>query len=144
MEFIVNSDVSLQNAIGSLRDLYREYRYVKVRTTTGTKRSLSQNDISHAWYEQVSNELREGSPLDVKAESKLVCGVPILRAEVPEFREKYDALLRQRFTYEEKLALMAWFPVTSLMTKAQLSQYLEAVQRHWGQRGVRLEFPEAA
>lgn len=141
-EWIVNSDVSLQQAIGNLREQYREHRYVKVRATSGKKRSLDQNAIGHAWYGQIANELREGTALDAKAESKLVCGVPILRAESPDFRESYDQLVLKRFGYEEKLDLMKWFPVTSLMTKDQLSQYLEAMQTHWGKRGVQLTFPE--
>lgn len=142
-EYTANSEVALQRLIGDLRELFRAHKYLKVRVTTGGKRSLSQNDISHAWYEQVARELREDTPLGAKCESKLVCGVPILRAEDPEFRAQYDALVRDRFSYEEKLELMKWFPVTSLMSKAQLSQYLEAVQRHWGKRGVSLQFPEA-
>lgn len=141
-EWVINSDPALQRAIGDLRELYREKKYVKVKATTGAKRSVSQNDISHAWYEQVANELREDTGLGVKCESKLVCGVPILRAESEDFRTQYDALVKGRFTYEEKLDLMKWLPVSSLMTKDQLSQYLEAMQKHWGRRGVKLEFPK--
>lgn len=143
-EFVVNSDVSLQQAIGTLRDEYRQHRYVRVQTKAGTKRSLDQNAIGHAWYSQIERELREGTALDAKCESKLYCGVPILRAEDSDFRASYDALVKNRFTNEEKLELMKWFPVTSLMTKAQESQYLEAMQAHWAKRGVQLTFPEQA
>lgn len=143
-EWVINSDPALQRAIGDLRELYREKKYVKVKATTGAKRSVSQNDISHAWYEQISAELREGSALDAKCEAKLYCGVPILRAEDADFRESYDNLIKNRFGNEEKLELMKWFPVTSLMTKDQLSQYLEAMQAHYGKRGVQLTFPDKA
>lgn len=61
-----------------------------------------------------------------------------------DFRQQYDSLVKDRFTYEEKLELMRWFPVTSLMTKAQESKYLEAVQAHWAKRGVQLNFPDQA
>lgn len=43
----------------------------------------------------------------------------------------------------EKLKAMAYLPVTSLMTTAQLSKYLEAMQQHFAKQGVVLEFPEA-
>lgn len=143
-EFVVNSDVSLQQAIGGLRDEYRQHRYVRVQTKAGTKRSLDQNAIAHAWYAQIERELREGTALDAKCEAKLYCGVPILRAEDADFRASYDALVKGRFSNEEKLELMRWFPVTSLMTKDQLSQFLEAMQKHWGKRGVQLQFPDKA
>jgi hypothetical protein len=140
-DHVANSDVSLQRLIGDLREQFRLHKYLKVRVIAGTKRSLSQNDISHAWYEQVSRELREDTALGVKCESKLVCGVPILRAEDAEFRATYDRLIRP-MGYADKLELMKVLPVSSLMTKAQLTQYLEAMQTHWNKRGVLLQFPE--
>ena len=142
-EAIVNSDLALQRAIGDLREDYRRHRFLRLRWTAGSKRSLDQNAISHAWYEQVARELREGSALDAKCESKLVCGVPILRAEDVEFRATYDRLLRP-MAYADKLELMKVLPVTSLMTKPQLSQYLEAMQAHWAKRDVWLQFPDQA
>ena len=70
---------------------------------------------------------------------KLHFGVPILRMG-DEFREKYDRAVKP-MAYEDKLTLMEWFPVTSLMTTPQLSEYLEKVQDHYRGR-VALEFPE--
>lgn len=142
---VINSDTSLQSALGWLRDLYREHKYVKLSAKAGTVRSLDQNAISHAWYEQLARELREDDALGWKCYCKLHLGVPILRAEDEEFREAYDAKIRDSFTYEQKLKIMEWFPVTSRMTKAQLSKYLEAMIAHFfAQHGVRLDFPEEA
>ena len=141
MKKTVNSDTALQDTIGELREAYRVHRFLNVTYTTGKARSLDQNAIAHAWYEQISRELREDDPLGVKCECKLRFGVPILRAESDEFREKYDSLIKDRFSYEEKLELMKWFPVSSLMNKTQLSQYLEAMQAGYAGR-VSLEFPE--
>ena len=67
-EFVVNSDVSLQQAIGGLRDEYRQHRYVRVQTKAGTKRSLDQNAIAHAWYAQIERELREGARIGAYGE----------------------------------------------------------------------------
>lgn len=136
----VNSEVSLQTAIGELRELWRAHKRLKVTVRTGEDRSLDQNALSHAFYEQVARELREDTAKGVKSFCKLHFGVPIMRAEDEDFRTAYDSAIKG-LTYEQKLAVMGILPVTSLMTRGQLSQYLEAVQRHYEGRGVRLEFP---
>lgn len=137
----IATEIQLQTAIGDLRAEFKAHGFVSMAIKVGKKRSLSQNDISHAWYEQISRELREDTPLGVKSASKLNCGIPILRAEDADFRDSYDRLIRP-MPYENKVELMKWFPVTSVMTKAQLSEYLEAMQKFWGERGVMLEFPQ--
>lgn len=104
------------------------------------KRSVDQNAISHVWYGQIAKQLREQSEGEVKCECKLHCGVPILRGEDAEFRKVYDMAIKP-LTYEQKLEAMKIFPVTSLMSRKQLSRYLEAVQKMYAQLGVRLEFP---
>lgn len=142
----INSDASLQSALGELRGMYAQHHYIKLTAKTGKPRSLDQNAISHAWYEQLARELREDNALGWKCYCKLHFGVPILRAEDEEFRQFYDAAVKASLTYEQKLAAMKFVPVTSLMTKPQLSAYLEAMQQHFAgpTHGVRLEFPEAA
>lgn len=137
---IINSDTSLSDAIGRLREAYRDHRFLRVTFKTGKARSLDQNGISHVWYEQIARELREDTPLGVKNFCKLHYGVPILRAEDEEFRDLYDQVIKP-LSYEKKLAAMKAWPVTSLMSKTQLSQYLEAMQSAYADR-VRLEFPE--
>lgn len=67
--------------------------------------------------------------------------MPILRAEDEEFRTFYDGALKG-LSYEQKREAMKFVPVTSLMTKPQLSKYLEAMQNDFIGRGVRLEFPK--
>ncbi len=141
MSLTVNSDTTLQTAIGELRESYGRHRYITVSIKAGKKRSLDQNAIAHAWYAQVARELREDTELGVKAFCKLNFGVPILRAADEDFRGKYDRAVRP-MQYEDKLTLMEWFPVTSLMTTPQLSEYLEKVRNHYQRAGVLLEFPE--
>lgn len=142
--FITDSETAAQTTCGEIKLLQKMHGYLHVVVTFGKKRSHDQNSISHAWYEQIARELREHTVLQVKAFCKLHYGVPILRAECPEFREAYDSRIRTGFTYEQKLILMESFPVTSLMTKPQLSQYLEAMQKGYADRGVALEFPNEA
>lgn len=139
---VINSDSSLQSFIGEIREMYRVHRYIKATAKTGKARSLDQNAIGHAWYEQLARELREDDALGHKCYCKLHHGVPILRAEDAEFREAYDAVVKG-LTYEQKLIAMRVWPVTSIMNKEQKSKYLESVKMDFGGRGVRLEFPES-
>jgi hypothetical protein len=137
---VINSDSSLQSAIGFLREQYQRYRFVRVSTKTGQDRSLPQNAITHAWYGQIARELREDDELGWKCYCKLHHGVPIMRAEDDEFRETYDSAIKG-LSYEQKLKVMRLLPVTSLMTKEQLSKYAEAMREDFARRGVMLEFP---
>ena len=137
----VNSERMLSKVLGDIRELYAKNRYVRVQMSTGKRRSLDQNAISHVWYEQVAEELREDTALGVKRYCKLHFGVPILRTDDAEFRELYDATVKP-MPYEHKLRAMDLLDVTSLFDKGQFSQYLEEVQRHYLSRNVRLEFPE--
>jgi hypothetical protein len=141
---VVNSAELLQTILGDIREQWAKHHYLRVTIKTGKDRSLDQNAISHAWYEQISRELREDAPDDVKAECKLRFGVPILRAHDEDFREIYDASMKGHLSYEQKLRAMRLLPVTSLMTVQQLSQYLVDMQNHFATRGVMLEFPEDA
>lgn len=86
------------------------------------------------------NYLLRDEPAGVAAADALM-GVLGYR-RVHDFRERYDSLIRARFSYEEKLKLMRWFPVTSLMSVDQLSRYLEAVRDDYARSGVFLDFPD--
>lgn len=140
---VINSDSSLQTVLGTLREMYAQHRFVRIDAKTGKARSLDQNAISHAWYEQLARELREDDALGWKCYCKLHFGVPILRTEDNEFREFYDGSIKA-MSYERKLVAMKYLPVTSDMTKPQLSQYLEAMQAAFVPLGVMLEFPAQA
>lgn len=139
-EVIVNSEQSLSQAIGDLRELFKTRKFFSFVVKFGKKRSISQNSISHAWYEQVARELREDDARGVKRYCKLHFGVPLLRAEDAEFKEAYDGAILRTLTYEQKLQAMDVLPVTSRMTTVQLHQYMLDVQDHYRGR-VALEFP---
>lgn len=138
---LINSDTSLQTALGTLRDLYHQHKYLKLMVKAGKDRSISQNSISHCWYEQLARELRENDALGWKCYAKLHYGVPILRAEDETFRQFYDTAIKG-LSYEQKIEAMKFVPVTSIMTKPQLSAYLEAMQESFAKQNVRLEFPD--
>ena len=139
----INSEMSLQEAIGLLREWFASHKFLRLSVKKGVDRSLSQNSIGHVWYGQIARELREDSVLGWRCYCKLHHGVPILRTEDDKFREFYDGSLKL-LTYEKKIKAMEFVPVTSLMTKEQKSAYLVAVQADFMARGVRLEFPQEA
>ena len=102
-------------------------------------RSLDQNAISHVWYAIVSSVEKEYAPDEVKRLCKLHFGVPILR-ENPDYSQMIEKILGP-LSYEDRIAAMDYLRVSSLLTKAQMTQYLEAIQRHYAGR-VPLEFPQ--
>lgn len=140
---VINSADSLQRAFGELRELWSQHKFLRLGVNAGADRSLPQNAITHVWYGQIARELREDDALGWKCYCKLHHGVPILRAEDDEYRETYDAVIKP-LSYEKKLIAMRQWPVTSLMSKEQLSKYAGMVQADFSQRGVILEFPQEA
>ncbi len=137
----MNSAESLQDGLGEIRDLWNRYKYLRLNVKTGEDRSLPQNAFTHLWYEQIARELREDDALGWKCHCKLHFGVPILRAEDAEFRDAYDLVIKP-LSYEKKIIAMRCWPVTSIMSKEQLSKYAELVRADFAGRGVILEVKE--
>ena len=142
-ETVINSEASLRKHMRDTDAAYRQHKFLRVTTKEGMGRSIPQNSIAHAWYNEIAVQMAD-TPESVKCECKLRFGVPILRAEDPEFREVYDASILRNLTYEQKLKAMIFIPVTSNMTKPQLSRYLEHIQMSYAQQGVIVEFPKEA
>jgi len=81
---------------------------------------------------------------EVRAETKLRIGVPILRSEDDYFRERYDSHAKG-LPYETKLALMVEpfdFPVTRLMTVKQMNTYITKMLAYWDAQGASVMLPE--
>lgn len=138
----IHSAESLSATIGQIRADLKAHGWLRLSWRHDRDRTAAQNALSHVWYEQIANELREDTALGVKCFCKLHYGVPILRTEDEDFRAAYDAAIKP-LAYEQKLAAMRYWPVTSLMSTAQLSEYLDAVKEGYAGR-VMLEFPEDA
>lgn len=138
-ETVINSEASLRKAVRELENDYREYKFIRLSKKKGMNRSIPQNSIAHAWYNDIATQTAD-TPENVKCECKLRFGVPILRAEDPDFREMYDASILRSLSYEQKLRAMRYIPITSNMTKPQLSRYLEHIQMSYAQQGVVVTF----
>lgn len=114
-----------------------------VSLSKGGKRSFRQNKLQRLWVNEISEQLGDQTPEEVRGYIKLTIGVPILRAENDAFRERYDAIVRP-LPYEQKLALMMEpldFPITRLMTTKQATAYLDGVHRHFSEKGLVLSDP---
>ncbi len=114
-----------------------------VSITKGGKRSLRQNRLSRLWFGEISEQLGDQTPEEVRGLCKLMFGVPILRAENEAFREKYDAIVKP-LPYEQKIALMMEpidLPVSRLLTTKQATAYLDAIHRHFSEKGIVLTDP---
>lgn len=109
----------------------------------GVPRSLSQNKLQRKWMLELQ-EQGDQTAEEYRAYCKLHFGIPILRAESDEFKEKYDRLIRP-LDYEVKLEYMKVpfdFPVTRIMTTKQKAEYLDAIFTFWSYKGFRLTEPK--
>jgi hypothetical protein len=134
----VNDLVTLHSFLGVLD------RPFTVEITKGKKRSNEQNHLQRLWINEISAQLGDQTPEEVRGEVKLTLGVPILRAENQKFCDEYDKFIKP-LPYETKLAIMMEpldLPVTRLMTTDQKARYLDAIARHYGAQGIILTQPD--
>jgi hypothetical protein len=111
--------------------------------TPGKPRSVEQNKLQRKWMTEISEQMGDRTPEEVRAYCKLTIGVPLLREESELFREKYDAIVRP-LPYEQKIAIMSEpldMPVTRLMTTRQKHAYLDAIFQHFSEKGIVLTIP---
>ena len=108
------------------------------------KRSTPQNSLQHKWLTEVAEQNKEHTYEQYRALCKLWFGVPILCAADAEYEAVYMADV-EPLPYETKVALMTRpidLPVTRLMDKSQMQQYLDAMYHHFViKRGLHLTQP---
>ena len=135
----VNSDHSLAAFIKGVTDLYHKHKYITYSAPRiGADRGLTQNALSFVWYNFADKMLSEQINT-TRRFCKLHFGVPILRGEDEKFLAMYNKVVLSH-DYETKLEIMDYMPVTSLMSREQMTRYLNAMQVHYAQeRGLVLE-----
>ena len=117
---VLHSDEDKNNLLKSLQQIELEYPIDVVikkatRVEVWPKTGLSGSGSRMRHHKGIR---RRGS---IEAYCKLHFGVPILRRDSLEYRQKYDRIIRP-MSYEQKLELMVEpfdFPVTSAMNVAQ-------------------------
>lgn len=135
------SSIEGKNAAMNLADRIKLSGGRPVFELVPQKRSLSQNDMIHALYGDISKQIEDQSIVDITRECKLRYGVPILRAEDPSFRKLYDSAIKDHLTYEQKLQAMDILPVTSRMDKEQCSTYITQIISEYSKQGYALADP---
>ena len=106
-------------------------------------RSLAQNRTQWQWFKDAASQ-GDQKAWEYRGYCKLHFGVPILRRDSLEYREKYDRIIRP-MSYEQKLELMVEpfdFPVTSAMNVAQHGEFLDSVKQHFESVGFKLTDPQ--
>jgi hypothetical protein len=103
----------------------------------------SQNRFAFEAYKQIAKLLGDRDANDVRSETKLHIGVPIMRAD-DGFRQLYDTMIRP-LPYEHKRAMMLEpfdFAVTRAMTVKQMSEYITQMLAYWDGQGASVMLPE--
>jgi hypothetical protein len=114
---------------------------VTVEWVQGRDRSREQNRLQFLWAREAAEQRGDRTAEEQRSEWKLRYGVPIMRADSPEFREVYDRLIKP-LSYEQKIGAMDLIAVTSLMKVRQMVQYLDAIERECAEHGIKLTDPD--
>lgn len=113
---------------------------VTVKHGEANLRGKSQNGLFHAWMGQIAKATHD-TPSEVKADCHIRWGIPIFRAEDDEYAAFIERALGGLNRGKVKVMIEAGYvPCTSLMTKALLSKYMNAVWNHYSPH-VRLMDP---
>lgn len=108
----------------------------------GKKRTLSQNSLFHAWMGEIAKHRGDVTAERVKAELHIAHGIPLLRAEDPDYSDFILSALGGRSHGECcNIIEKGFIPCTSLMNADQLKRYMDIVWREWSPH-VRLMDPE--
>ena len=139
----------VQRIIETEQDRHMLFRFLEgqklpmtVDIKAGGRRTAKQNRLQRQWMNEIAMQ-SDMTPEEARGYCKLHFGVPILREEDGEFREKYDRVVKP-LDYETKLMLMQEpfdFPVTRLMSIQQKTRYLDTVHAFFSGRGIELTDP---
>ncbi len=125
--YTVNSISTLAQASQAMEADFKEHKYLQVQITAGKLRTLPQNAMIYKLYHDAARVTEGETSQTIRRECKLVLGVPILRSEDLTFREKWDDNIKNTLTYEQKLQIMDFWPVSSHMNTEQESRYIDAI-----------------
>lgn len=131
---VITSAFSLSKAHEELDIYCAQHPHAEMELRAGKERTQQQNKLIYALYSRATRTEKGKSYtiLEMRCLCKLTMGVPILYTEDSKFRESYQRSVKNNFSYEQKLLMMEWFPVTSLMSTTQLSQYIDKICIEYG------------
>lgn len=108
-------------------------------------KTTPQNSTNHLWLTEAAQQNKQHSYEEYRGICKLHCGVPILRRDSEEYKEKYDRIIKPMQYWDKVEAMMVPldFPVTRAMSKDQMQEYLDAAYNLLSQEyGVVLTMPK--
>ena len=132
--YVVRDQYTLKQVQQKIAEMFASHGWLKLTPST-QKRSLDANSLSHVWYAELARQKGDHTTHEYRNICKLHHGVPILRRDNEEFREFYNRFFL-KLTYEEKLDAMNWLSVSSTMSKEQMTEYMNEIQKMYGTQGV--------
>jgi len=107
-------------------------------------RSGQQNNLQWLWAKDAAEQLNEYSVEEEQRQCKFLYGLPILKRK-EKFIEKWNKIISQgtseEMLYENQVELMEFIPISSVMTKKEMQEYLDTCYQHYSGRGVELTEP---
>lgn len=109
----------------------------------GENRTIQQNRTLHMWFGEVAKQSGDLDAIDVKGMCHRRWGLTIKMRD-PQWAWVWERT-GARLPYEKQCALLASgvMNVSSSMSVPELSEYMDAMARHYRSEGVRLTDPEA-
>jgi len=123
----VNSLKSLEEWQREEREYFEEHKYINC--TASDRRSLDMNALVNMWYKDIADVRGDVTAQDVRRECKVNYGVPILRRDAGHnwiYQNTID-----RMSYEKRLRAIDVFAVTSVMSTAELKEYLGMMENDY-------------
>lgn len=105
-----------------------------IKVTPCSLRSLDQNDMKERQVHEIAVQLYGGDEDHARREAKYQIGCRILMRDDQKYREFFQAI--SHLTHEQKLKAMDLIPVTSVMNKTQMTEYIERVFQYYAEKGV--------
>ena len=135
---IVMSDkYATQRAITAISRACNDGIHVMTIKPYKKDRALTQNRLMWHWYKELEQQ-RDANGMtkdDLVNYNKLTFGVPIL-SRGDDFNEMWQST--KYLSYEQKLNMMRFIPITSIMNITQMTEYLTDFKTAWNQQGVHL------
>jgi len=139
----VNSDNTMADAIKKVASMYGDHRYLVISIRPGKDRSLEQQGLWWKMYKRIEESTFQGTDKEVWAFCKLMIGVPIMRRDDVGFEKGWCRYFADK-SFEEQLYLMGpnplfgpdGFPVTSLFSTAQGSEYTNGIADYYAPQRV--------
>lgn len=130
----VNSTQTLTAFIEHMRWRFEQKKFIRVELYDAA-RTIDQNAMTFELYQTIGKTLYGGDTELARCECKLKYGCAIMWRDSDKFRAVYDKVIKPH-DYPTKLEIMDLLPVTRLMDRAQISEYIEQVKNVYTSKGV--------